>query len=161
MTTVRRAREHGTDVIRVQGFSLIELMVTIAILAIVAGIGYPSFQGLLATQRVRAAASALYDSMIIARSEALKNNANATFAVAGSDLSKGWTVQVGAQSVHSQSPLAGLSFSPANPAITYGATGRLIAGANAAITVTASGTDVQRCIRLDTTGRPRLTEGAC
>lgn len=146
---------------RAAGFSLIELMVVVSILAIVAAIGYPSFQELLASQRVRAASSALYDSMIAARSEALKGNATASFALAGSDLAQGWTIQVGGQVVHSQSALAGLSFSPANPTIIFGATGRLTSGANTAITVSTSGTNVKRCIRLDTTGRPRLTEGAC
>ncbi|SIQ28748.1 type IV fimbrial biogenesis protein FimT [Aromatoleum tolulyticum] len=143
------------------GFSLIELMIALAILAILTTIGYPSFQELLASQRVRAASSALYDSMVVARSEALKNNANASFALSGSDLAKGWTIQVGGQDVHSQSALAGLSFTPANPTIVYGTTGRLISGANTAITISTTGTNVQRCIRLDTTGRPRLTEGAC
>ncbi|NMG27359.1 GspH/FimT family pseudopilin [Aromatoleum evansii] len=146
---------------RATGFSLIELMVVVAILGIVAAIGYPSFQELLASQRVRAASSALYDSMLVARSEALKSNATASFALTGSDLAKGWTIQVGGQAVHSQSALAGLSFSPANPTIVFGATGRLTSGANTAITVSTSGTNVKRCIRLDTTGRPRLTEGAC
>jgi type IV fimbrial biogenesis protein FimT len=147
--------------VRRAGFSLIEMMMVVAILAIVSAIGYPSFQELLASQRVRTASSALYDSFMIARSEALKNNANASFALSGSDLAKGWAVQVGGQDVHSQSAFSGLSFSPANPTITYGATGRLISGAGTAITVSTAGTDVKRCIRLDTTGRPRLSEGAC
>lgn len=146
---------------RTAGFSLIELMIVVSILAIVAGIGYPSFQELLASQRVRAAASALYDSMLVARSEALKSNASASFVVSGGDLAKGWAIQVGGVDVHSQSALAGLSFNPAAPAIVYGSTGRLTSGANTAITVSSSGTNVKRCIRLDTTGRPRLTEGAC
>lgn len=146
---------------RSAGFSLVELMIVVAIAAIVAAIGYPSFQELLASQRVRTASSTLYDSMVVARSEALKNNANASFALSGSDLANGWTIQVGGQDVHSQSALAGLSFNPANPVIVYGTTGRLISGANTAITVSTTGTNVKRCIRLDTTGRPRLTEGAC
>ena len=146
---------------RSAGFSLVELMIAVAILGIVTAIGYPSFQELLASQRVRAASSALYDSMLVARSEALKSNASASFALSGSDLANGWTIQVGGQDVHSQSALAGLGFSPANPTIVYGATGRLTSGANTSITVSTSGTNVKRCIRLDTTGRPRLSEGAC
>ena len=146
---------------RPAGFSLIELMIVVAILGIVAAIGYPSFQELLASQRVRAASSAFYDSLLVARSEALKSNATASFAMTGSDLANGWTIQVGGQDVHSQSALAGLNFSPANPTIVYGATGRLTSGANTAITVSTTGTNVKRCIRLDPAGRPRLTEGAC
>lgn len=149
----------GARTAGVRGFTLVELMVTIAVLAILAGIGYPSFQELLASQRVRAASSSLYDSLLAARSEALMRNANATFVV--TDLAAGWSVQVGGAEVHAQSALPGLSFNPSSPAIAYGPTGRLTAGANTAITVSASGTSAQRCIRLDTTGRPRLSEGAC
>lgn len=154
-------REHVSGQARDGGFSLIELMIVIAIAAILAAIGYPAFQDLLASQRVRAASSALYDSMLVARSEALKNNASASFVLSGGDLANGWTIRIGTQDVHSQSALIGLSFSPANPVIVYGATGRLSSGANAAITVSTTGTNIKRCIRLDTAGRPRLTEGAC
>ncbi|WP_169257652.1 GspH/FimT family pseudopilin [Aromatoleum toluvorans] len=152
-------RERPSAQVSSAGFSLVELMIAVAVLAILAAIGYPSFQDLLASQRVRAASSALYDSMLVARSEALQRNANATFVIA--DLATGWSVQVGGNDVHAQSALPGLSFNPSAPAIAYGPTGRLITGANTAITVSASGTSTQRCIRLDTTGRPRLSEGAC
>lgn len=155
---IRRSIRPWND-LRQTGVTLVELMIVIVIMGIIATIGYPSFQGLLASQRVRAASSALYDSMLIARSEALKRNSSAAFVVA--NLASGWTIQSGGQTVHSQSALTGLNFNPSAPPIEYGPTGRLITGANTAITVTASGTTSQRCIRLDTTGRPRLTEGAC
>lgn len=160
MNTARELpREALPTRVLLRGVTLLELMITVAVLAVIAGIGYPSFQELLASQRVRAASSALYDSMLTARSEALKANAPATFVI--TDLAAGWTVQVSGNVVHSQSALPGLTFSPAAPAIQYGATGRLVSGANTAITVSAAGTSTQRCIRLDTTGRPRLSSEAC
>lgn len=159
MTDAEHNPERLTMVRHGYGFTLIELMIVIVVVAIFAGIGYPSFQQLLASQRVRAASSSLYDSMMMARSEALKRNANASFVIA--DLANGWSVQVDGQDIHLQEPLGGLSFNPSAPTIQYGPTGRLISGANTAITVTATGTSVKRCVRLDTTGRPRLTDGEC
>lgn len=149
---------------RPAGFSLIELMIAVAILAIVAAIGYPSFQGLLASQRVRAAEAALYESLLIARSEALKNRANASLVTTG--LTSGWSVQVGGQEVHSQSALAGVSFSPSTPNIVYDATGRLGVGTALlpiTVTVTGTGTAAKLCIELrDQTGSvKRKKEGAC
>ncbi|WP_018991206.1 GspH/FimT family pseudopilin [Aromatoleum toluclasticum] len=149
---------------RSRGFSLIELMVAVAILAIVAAIGYPSFQGLLASQRVRAAEAALYDSLLIARSEALKSHASTNFVT--TDLASGWSVQVGGQVVHAQSALAGVSFSPSAPNVVYDATGRLGLGTDPlpiTVTVTGSGSTAKLCIEIrDQTGSvKRKKDGAC
>ncbi len=57
------------------GFTLIELMVTIAVLAILLGIAIPSFQGTLDKRRIIGAAEQIYADLQYARSEAIKRNA--------------------------------------------------------------------------------------
>ena len=57
-----------------RGFTLLELVTTIAILAIVAGIGVPSFISTIQNNRVQAAANDFFLSIIQARSEAVKRN---------------------------------------------------------------------------------------
>lgn len=61
----------------VSGFTLIELMVTIAVLAIGAAIAYPSFTGVIQSNRVATSANELMASIALARSEAIRNNRGA------------------------------------------------------------------------------------
>lgn len=56
------------------GLTLIELLVTIAIAAILAGLAAPSFRELLASNRLKSQASAMLSSLLLARGEAIKRN---------------------------------------------------------------------------------------
>ena len=56
---------------RSSGFTLIELMVTIAVLAVVVGIAAPSISTQLANQRVKATANTLANALKEARAESL------------------------------------------------------------------------------------------
>lgn len=75
-----------------QGFSIVELMVAVAILAIIAGIGMPSFQAMMERSRLDSAADTLADSLRFARSEAVTRNA--TIEVDGT-YANGWNVKMG------------------------------------------------------------------
>ena len=77
------------------GFSLIELMITLAVLAIALAVGIPSFQGMIQRNRVVAAANELVAALQTARVEAVRRNRRVTLcpsadgaACAGSDWSR-------------------------------------------------------------------------
>lgn len=58
----------------VGGFTLIELLVTLAILALALVLAVPSFQGIIARNRLTAAANELVATLQIARTEAIRRN---------------------------------------------------------------------------------------
>lgn len=87
----------------IQGFTAIELMVVVSIVAILAAIAAPSFTPLIETWRVRAATEQLRSTLYYARSEAIKrggrvviqklgNNGSCTTAVNTTDWDCGWFV---------------------------------------------------------------------
>ena len=61
---------------RAGGFSLIEMMVAIAIMGVLMAIAIPSFQEYLVNSRVRAAAENFVAAMSVAKAEAASKNAN-------------------------------------------------------------------------------------
>ncbi len=60
---------------RQRGFTMIELMVTLAVLAILLGIGMPAFQEVSLSTTLRSEANKLAAAAQLARSEAIKSNA--------------------------------------------------------------------------------------
>lgn len=59
---------------RVQGFTLIEVMVTVLIVAIIAAIGAPSLKSFMDSNKVRAEAQRLVGILSLARNHAVTNN---------------------------------------------------------------------------------------
>jgi type IV fimbrial biogenesis protein FimT len=74
-----------------RGFSLIELMVTIVVMAILASVAVPNFQSWLRNTQIRNAAESVTNGLQRARAEAVSRNTNVTF-VLGADSS--WTLNV-------------------------------------------------------------------
>ncbi|HEY0335499.1 MAG TPA: GspH/FimT family pseudopilin [Stenotrophomonas sp.] len=84
---------------RETGFTLVELMIAIAVLAILLAIGLPGFQGVLRSNRVATATNSMLGSLSLARSEAIKNAhgaavcaSNAGSACDGATWGAGWLV---------------------------------------------------------------------
>jgi len=75
---------------RHSGFTLIELMVVVSIIAISATLVGPSFSQAIANYRVRSAAESVLNGLNYARSEAVRRNSAVSFTLAGGG--SGWTV---------------------------------------------------------------------
>jgi len=91
--------------IRVGGFTLIELMITVLIVAILLSIAVPSFHDTIARSRVASGASALSTAFTTAKSEAVKRGRSVTVCksanitatpptcVTSGDWSQGWIIR--------------------------------------------------------------------
>jgi type IV fimbrial biogenesis protein FimT len=144
------------------GFTLIELMVSVVVLAILATIGLPAFNDLISSQRARAATSALHDSLSLGRSEAIKRNASTTLKT--SNLADGWTIEtVAAPAIvlRREEGSRGVTFSPADPSVVFNRFGRLETNTKPNITVTTAGSSIVRCLSIESTGRAKIRDGAC
>lgn len=152
---------------RQQGFTLIELMVVVAVLAVLAALAGPGMGTLIASQRVRSAASDLHLAMVRTRTEAIKRNKPVTLGPLGGNWSTGWSVidpeNPGGPPLYTGSVPAGVSIATPIAQVVYGPSGRVTAGLAGTpddkFVVTAASSGTTRCVSADPSGRPYAKEG--
>ena len=145
-----------------RGFTLTELIVTVSVAAILATVAVPSFQGIIANQRAKTLASALYATLAKTRSEALTLNGNVTLQPKAGGWGSGWQILDPNNNVLDDYTAApGVTVVPTGvgPAVTYRSSGRLPAGAAPMFQIsTTSGATVNyQCVSVDLSGRPYMS----
>ena len=150
------------------GFTAIELLTVMAIIAIIAAIAMPDLSNLLVNQRLRAAGTDLMSSLIVARSEAIKRNGPVEVRPAsGTDWTQGWVVNATAsnEQLDKKNPLgSNVTVSLAPASIAYQHNGRLTSSATNKVQFSdsRSGSALSpRCLVIDPSGLPKLILGAC
>jgi len=78
-----------------RGFTLVELLVTLAVLAIVLGFAVPSFQNMVESNRVTSTTNNLVGLLNYARAEAMRYGRTVAVVPVDGDYAKGVAVQVG------------------------------------------------------------------
>lgn len=81
---------------RSSGFTMIELLITIAILGIILAFAVPSFQTMIENNRVTSEANTLLSAVNLARTEAIKRGAVVSVQHEGAGFGDGYCVVVGA-----------------------------------------------------------------
>lgn len=89
---------------RSAGFTLIELMITIVILAILLYVALPNFAVWMQNTQIRTAGEAILNGMQLARAEAIRRNVNVELRM---DVSSGWTARLAGTGEVVQSRIAG------------------------------------------------------
>jgi type IV fimbrial biogenesis protein FimT len=124
---------------RQNGFTLIELMIAVAVLAVIVTLGAPSFQTLIQNTRLRTTAEAILNGLQLARAEAVRRNTNVSF-VLGANL--GWGVIAGAETLQERSAAEGSSGVQLDvepdlaTTVTFSGMGRVVANDDASASLT-------------------------
>ena len=151
-----RRRYHA----KCNGFTLVEVMVGLVVLSILAAIAIPSYQGLIASQRVSATTTDLHSSLVLARSEAGKRNRQVTLSPAAGGWSSGWTITpAGGAAILSKVLVGGVGITGPN-SFTFSASGRVATAATFQINSSTDTTKVN-CLTLGIDGRVSSAKGGC
>jgi len=154
---------------RARGFTLPEMLTVIGIIGILAAFAFPAMTKFLATQAVRSASYDLFADLIYARSEAIaRGTAVSLQAVTSTDYKLGYRVMLTTPAtILREQPArdSQIQFTGSQGQVVFDRSGRASTQVFFNIIPAANVTDPQdymkRCIRLDPSGRPRSTEGAC
>lgn len=146
------------------GFTLVELMVTVSIAAVLAALAVPSFQQLIASQRMRSASLDMVSDLVLARSEALKRGATVQVMPAGGGWVGGWTVRLQNFATISERSQVGRGIAVTSTAtsVSFDRNGRVVNdGSTVRFALEEVGGTRKRCVSLDPSGRPRSSPSGC
>jgi type IV fimbrial biogenesis protein FimT len=154
-----------TQTTKMQGFTLVELMVTVVVIGMLMGVGIPAFMSMIRGNAVVVASNQALGAVLLARSEAVKRETNVVF----SSIAGGWTVTVGATELlrHTvdNNDIAVVSAGAVAGGVTFNSGGRSTAALGAgdflriSIAGLAANDGGQRLICFSPTGRPRIEDG--
>lgn len=152
------------------GFTLIELMVTIAVLVIVLGISVPEFSKMVAENKVRTVASDIHSNLLTARSTAISMNIAIILSPISSNWINGWELYPETDKdiepdkrkillAHGSTDAVQVTSNP-NGNVLFNANGRT--NSNTKFTIASSAySSVIRCVTIEASGRAVTTVGAC
>lgn len=144
------------------GFTLVELLIAIALLGIVLGIGFTGMRGFNESTTVDRAATAIAADVTLARSHAIQRRSTVTLAADEAnrryeirDVSTGDVLESRSFSADTDLPLTRLDIQTTGDALTFNARGLLVSSGNATILVERLDTGKQ--IEVSALGRTRTT----
>ncbi|MBI3284601.1 MAG: GspH/FimT family protein [Burkholderiales bacterium] len=144
----------------IAGFTTLELLIAVAIAAILAALAAPSFTTMIANQRAKNVASELFASLLRARSEALARNTSVTLSPKTGNWQNGWRIVDPTNTdkfLDDQNMTSGATIT-GPVSVVYTGTGR-IQGSSVPMFVIksmAGSTPTYQCVSVELSGRPYM-----
>lgn len=148
-------KQHATA-----GFTLTELLVTVAVAAILAALAVPFSREFIAGQRVKTASFEVMSMLTLTRSEAIKRNSTATLS--GLDAGN-LVITAGGVMIQQREPFTNVTLTCKSGNCTdvvYTGNGRL-QSTETSIEISSTASSQISCIKIDPSGRPNSKKGAC
>ena len=148
---------------RQRGFTLPELLTALAVMAILGAIAAPAYGNWVAAMRARSTGTDLHTALMLARSEAIKRNAEVTLAPKAGGWPAGWGIAApggAARPLHSH-PAVVVASITGPEGVTYLPNGRVKGTSLPSFQITGKNGGDLRCVRVDLSGRPNQTNTAC
>ncbi|WP_187806963.1 GspH/FimT family pseudopilin [Aquipseudomonas alcaligenes] len=156
-----------------QGFTLVELMVALVVMAILVGLAVPAFDNFVLRNRLRTFANSFSASAQLAKSEAMKRNSTVTLCKSSNgtscsnsgDWEQGWIVLSGTTVIrHQQAAPTGYSLSSSVASLTFQPSG--FGSTQATLTICRSSPvgSEERVVTVSATGRTTISKtqtGSC
>lgn len=151
-----------------RGFTLIELIVTVAIAGILLSVALPNLSSFTAEMRAKNTAFEFVGDIMTARSEALKRNEAVLIQAKSASWANGWQVvsSSSAEVIRDRKALpSGMTLTPTNAAtaVTFDPTGQ-VNGLTSTLKFEIAASDSSarpRCIVMTPTGSARTKSGVC
>lgn len=150
---------------RSRGFTLVELMITLAVAIIIAAVAAPSFKNFVLSQRIKTASFDVNAALTLTRSEAVKRNTNVTMEATDGVWQDGWSISADGTTIRVQEAYKNISIvdSAGLGAVTFSGNGRL---SSAATDFSVAPSEVvegitSRCISISLSGRATSHSGDC
>ena len=149
----------GTPRPLARGFTATELLVTLALAAILATVAVPAFNGIIASQRAQVTASDLYVALAKTRSYAVALNNTVTLQGNAGGWQNGWRIlDVNNNVLDNHGAETAVTIQP-QATVTFTASGRLPAGTGApvfAVSTMSGSTTNYQCVSVALPGRPYM-----